>query len=65
MAQAYLALHREELMPDAIASITEWALRGDFGKRVQRALCSKLNTNAQTQEPCCDNEISVQISGAK
>jgi hypothetical protein len=44
LARQYLSEHRSELMPDAIETITQWTLRGDFGKRAQRAA---LNTHAQ------------------
>jgi hypothetical protein len=40
LANQYLSEHRAELMPHAIAEITEATLRGDFGKRAQRALAA-------------------------
>jgi hypothetical protein len=45
MANQYLSEHRAELMPPAIAAITQMTLRGDFGKRAQRAI---LVSDAQT-----------------
>jgi hypothetical protein len=50
MACEYLIEHRSELLPPAIETITRWTLAGEFGKRAQRALCAKLNTEAQTQK---------------
>ena len=39
-ARVYLDDHAAELIPDAIASAREMILRGDFGKRAQRALAA-------------------------
>jgi hypothetical protein len=44
LARQYLAEHRSELMSEAIANARAMILRGDLGKRAQRAL---LNTDAQ------------------
>jgi uncharacterized lipoprotein YajG len=44
LVNQYLAEHRAELIPEAIAKARAMILRGDFGKRAQRAA---LNTNAQ------------------
>ena len=44
LSQEYLAEHRSELMPDAIAAIERMRLAGTFGVRAQRALRGKLNT---------------------
>jgi hypothetical protein len=38
LARQYLAEHRSELMPEAIANARAMILRGDLGKRAQRAL---------------------------
>jgi hypothetical protein len=65
LANQYLAEHRAELMPDAIAEITEWTLRGDFGVRAQRALCAKLESDAQTHKQPNSMGSVVQMSGAK
>jgi hypothetical protein len=54
LASEYLAEHRSELMLDAIETITQWTLRGDFGKRAQRAL---LKSDAQYPGHCSSNEI--------
>jgi hypothetical protein len=50
LANDWLAQHREEVMPECLATITKWTLRGDFGKRTQRALRAKLSSDAQTQK---------------
>jgi hypothetical protein len=50
LATQYLNEHRAELMPDAIASARAMILSGAFGKRAQRALCAKLESDAQTQK---------------
>src|SRR5262249_23777547 len=47
LASQYLSEHRSELMPDAIETVTRWTLRGDFGKRAQRAALERF---AQTQK---------------
>ena len=62
LASQYLAEHRSELMPDAIETITQWTLRGDFGKRAQRAALERF---AQTQNAQNSIASSVHMSGAK
>jgi hypothetical protein len=49
LACEYLATHREELMPDAIETITRWTLAGEFGKRAQRALAASLAVHKTTE----------------
>jgi hypothetical protein len=48
-ANVYLDEH-PELIPEAIANARAMILRGDLGKRAQRALCAKLESDAQTQK---------------
>jgi len=52
-AQLFLEDHANELIPEAIANARAMILRGDLGKRAQRALaqaqCANLNTDAQRQ----------------
>jgi hypothetical protein len=43
LAIEYLAAHRDELMPDAIAAVERMTLKGVFGKRAQRALAASLD----------------------
>jgi hypothetical protein len=52
-ARVYLQDHHAELMPDAIKTATQWALAGEFGKRMQaqaRQLCANLSSDAQRTE---------------
>lgn len=62
-ARDYLEAH-PELVADARPIIQGWFLRGQFGKRVQRA-CAALITNAQTQNAQSIGASTVQMSGAK
>jgi hypothetical protein len=51
LARQYLAEHRSELMPEAIANARAMILRGDLDKRAQRALaaqCSQSSTITNT-----------------
>jgi hypothetical protein len=48
-ANVYLYEH-PELIPEAIANARAMILRGDLGKRAQRALCAKLESDAQRTE---------------
>jgi hypothetical protein len=47
-ARLYLEDHHDALMPEAIASARAMILRGDLGKRAQRALCAELESDAQS-----------------
>lgn len=49
-AHLFLEDHADELVPEAIANARAMILRGDFGKRAARALCAKLESDAQTQK---------------
>ena len=49
-AQLFLEDHANELIPEAIANARAMILRGDLGKRAQRALCANLSSDAQTQK---------------
>jgi predicted DNA-binding protein (MmcQ/YjbR family) len=49
-AQVYLEDHMAELMPEAIARARAMIASGALGKRAQRALCAKLESDAQTQK---------------
>jgi hypothetical protein len=49
LAQAWLAEHRDDLVPPAIETITAWMLAGQFGKRAQRAAAA-LATRAEGQQ---------------
>jgi hypothetical protein len=49
-ANVYLDDHHETLIPEAIEEARAMILRGDLGKRAQRALCAKLESDAQTQK---------------
>jgi hypothetical protein len=62
LARQYLAEHRSELMPEAIANARAMILRGDLGKRAQRAL---LNNSERRQGHCSSNEITVQNSSSE
>ena len=46
----YLEDNRATLLPDAIAQAKRMILSGAMGKRAQRALCAKLESDAQTQK---------------
>jgi hypothetical protein len=59
-AAEYLDKH-PELYQQALERAKRMTAEGVFGKRLQRAY---LSSSAQPKAPCCDNEISVQISGA-
>jgi hypothetical protein len=49
-ARLYLEDRHEALIPPAIEQAQRWMLEGFFGKRAQRALCVKLESDAQTQK---------------
>ena len=51
LAIEYLAVHRDELIPEAIASARAMILRGDLGKRAQRALVSGVPAGRQCDHP--------------
>jgi hypothetical protein len=61
-AMVYSDDHHETLIPEAIASARAMILRGDFGKRAQRAALERF---AQTQKPQNSMTSTVQMSGAK
>ena len=48
-ANVYLDEH-PELFPEALVQARAMILRGDLGKRAQRALCANLSSDAQTQK---------------
>ena len=48
-ANVYLDEH-PELFPEALAQARAMILRGDLGKRAQRALCANLSSDAQRTE---------------
>jgi hypothetical protein len=54
-----------ELQARCLEEAKAMILAGYLGKRAQKALRAKLSSDAQTQKPCFDETISVQISGAK
>jgi hypothetical protein len=62
-ARQYLEAH-PDLVADCRPIIQGWFLRGQFGKRAQRA-CAALLSAAQTQNPQSSMASAVQISGAK
>jgi hypothetical protein len=64
LARMYLELH-PELAKQAKEDVDRLILAGEFGKRMQRALRAKLESDAQTQEPPISITSAVQISGAK
>jgi hypothetical protein len=64
-ASLYLEDHHEALIPPALEQARAMILRGDLGKRAQRALCAKLESDAQTAEPPKSITSTVQNSGAK
>ena len=64
-ANVYLDDHAAELIPPALAQARAMILRGDLGKRAQRALCANLSSPAQTAEPHKSITSTVQNSGAK
>jgi hypothetical protein len=43
----YLEDNRATLLPDAIAQARAMIVRGDFGVKAQRALCTNITTDAQ------------------
>jgi hypothetical protein len=49
-AHVWLDDHHETLIPAAIAEARRMILSGAMGKRAQRALCAKLESDAQTQK---------------
>jgi hypothetical protein len=49
-AQVYLDDHSAELIPDALEQARRMILSGAMGKRAQRALSAKLESDAQTQK---------------
>jgi hypothetical protein len=49
-AMVYLDDHAAELMPEALAQAKRMILSGAMGKRAQRALCAKLESDAQRTE---------------
>jgi hypothetical protein len=49
-AYVYLDDHCAELIPDALEQARAMILSGAMGKRAQRALCAKLESDAQTQK---------------
>jgi hypothetical protein len=49
-AIVYLDEHHAELIPRAIEEARRMILSGAMGKRAQRALCAKLESDAQTQK---------------
>jgi hypothetical protein len=53
------------LIVQARQEVEAWARAGFFGKKVQRELCAKLNSNAQKLEPMKSAASAVQMSGAK
>jgi hypothetical protein len=64
MAKAYLAEHRE-LLVEAKATVERWTLEGVFGKRAQRELRAKIESDAQSKIEPISTTSAVQISGAK
>ena len=62
-ARQYLEAH-PELVADARPVIMSWFMRGQFGKRAQRA-CAALITNARTENGPNSMGSAVQMSGAK
>jgi hypothetical protein len=49
-ARCFLDDHHETLIPTAIAEARRMILSGAMGKRAQRALCAKLESDAQHTE---------------
>ena len=49
-AHVFLDDHHETLIPEAIANARAMILRGDLGKRAQRALCANLSSAARRTE---------------
>jgi hypothetical protein len=66
--QSWAVLFLEDhpsLIEQARHEVEAWARAGFFGKKVQRELCAKLKSDAQPTPPCSNQEIPVQMSGAK
>ena len=59
-ADLFLEDHRAELVASAEHDIATWP-----GFAAWRLPSANINSDAQTQRPCFDKTISVQISGAK
>jgi hypothetical protein len=63
-ARLYVEDH-PALQQQCLEEAKKMILAGLLGKRAQKALRAKLTSDAQTQKPCFDKTISVQMSGAK
>jgi hypothetical protein len=63
-ASLYVADH-PALVAEAMEDAKKMILAGLLGKRAQKALRAKIESDAQASGSCFDKTISVQISGAK
>jgi hypothetical protein len=63
-ARLYVADH-PELQAQCLEEAKKMILAGLLGKRAQKALRAKIESDAQASGSCFEKTISVQISGAK